>query len=93
MPGRFELIEKLTPEILDQKDAVKRATLSNICLSDFYILHGALLRAEAGITVWHELAGIVEPVGSEGAKVNPGDRAVVNVETFCGEDSTASSDI
>lgn len=84
-PGRFELIEKLKPEILNPKDAVVRVTLSSICSSDLHILHGAVPQAEVGITVGHELVGVVEAVGSDVSKVKPGDRVAVNVETFCGE--------
>ena len=42
-------------------------------------------QAEIGITVGHELVGIVEAIGSEVSKVKPGDSVAVNVETFCGE--------
>ncbi len=84
-PGRFELIEKPKPEIIDPKDAVVRVTLSSICSSDFHILHGTVPQAEVGITVGHELVGVVEAVGSAVTKVKPGDRVAVNVETFCGE--------
>ena len=83
--GRFELIEKPKPEIIDPKDAVVRVTLSSICSSDLHILHGAVPQAEVGITVGHELVGIVEAVGSAVSKVKPDDRVAVNVETFCGE--------
>ena len=83
--GRFELIEKPKPEILDPMDAVVRVTLSSICSSDLHILHGAVPLAEVGTTVGHELVGIVESVGSEVTKVKPGNRVAVNVETFCGE--------
>lgn len=84
-PGRFELIEKPKPEILDRKDAVVRVTLSSICSSDLHILHGVVPQAEVGIIVGHELVGVVEAVGSAVTKVKPGDRVAVNVETFCGE--------
>lgn len=84
-PERFELIEKPKPEVLDPKGAVVRVTLSSICSSDLHILHGAVPQAEVGITVGHELVGVVEDVGSEVTKVKPGDRVAVNVETFCGE--------
>lgn len=83
--GRFELNEKPMPEVNDPKDAVVRVTLSSICSSDLHILHGAVPQAETGITVGHEMVGIVEAVGSEVFKVKPGDRVAVNVETFCGE--------
>ena len=84
-PGRFQLIEKPEPEVLNPKDAVVRVTISSICSSDLHILHGAVPQAEVGITVGHELVGVVEAVGSEVTKVKPGDRVAVNVETFCGE--------
>ena len=84
-PGRFELIEKPKPEILDPNDAVVRVTLSSICSSDLHILHGAVPLAEIGITVGHEFVGVVESVGSEVTKVKPDDRVAVNVETFCGK--------
>lgn len=83
--GRFELIEKPKPGILDPKDAVVKVTLSSICSSDLHILHGAVPQAEVGITVGHELVGVVEAAGSEVTKVKPGDRVAVNVETFCGK--------
>ena len=84
-PGRFELIVKPKPEILNPKDAVVRVTLSSICSSDLHILHGAVPQAEVGITVGHELVGVVESVGSEVTKVKRGERVAANVETFCGE--------
>ena len=42
-------------------------------------------RQVPGITVGHEMVGIVESVGSKVTHVKPGDRVTVNVETFCGE--------
>lgn len=84
-PGRFELIEKPKPVILDTKDAVVKVTLSSICSSDLHILHGAVPQAEVGNIVGHELVGVIESVGSEVTKVKPGDRVAVNVETFCGD--------
>lgn len=60
-------------------------TLASICSSDIHIKHGAVPRAVPGITVGHEMVGIVEEVGSQVTKVKPGDRVTVNVETFCGK--------
>ena len=79
--GKFELLEKQRPQIKDSRDAIVRVTLSSICTSDLHIKHGSVPRALPGITVGHEMVGIVEDVGS----VKPGDRVTVNVETFCGE--------
>ena len=83
--GCFELQEKPRPELQDPKDAIVRVTLASICSSDLHIKHGSVPRAVPGITVGHEIVGVVEQVGSEVKTVSPGDRVTVNVETFCGE--------
>ena len=83
--GRFELLEKEKPELQDDRDAIVKVTLSSICTSDLHIKHGSVPRAVPGITVGHEMVGIVESVGSSVKKVKPGDRVTVNVETFCGQ--------
>ena len=83
--GHFELLDKQKPELQDPKDAIVRVTLSSICSSDLHIKHGSVPRAVPGITVGHEMVGIVEQVGAEVKKIRPGDRVTVNVETFCGE--------
>ena len=79
--GRFELREKPKPEILDSRDAIVRVTLSSICTSDLHIKHGSVPRAVPGITVGHEMVGVVEEVGDGVVSVKPGDRVAVNVET------------
>ena len=84
-PGRFELIEKPRPVLLDAKDAIVRVTLGSICTSDLHIKHGSVPRAVPGITVGHEMVGVVEETGSGVSSVKAGDRVAVNVETFCGE--------
>ena len=83
--GKFELIDKPKPELQDPRDAIVRITLGSICTSDLHIKHGSVLRAVSGITVGHEMVGVVEEVGSEVRNVKAGDRVTVNVETFCGE--------
>ena len=84
-PGKFELREKPKPVLLDERDAIVRVTLASICTSDLHIKHGSVPRAVPGITVGHEMVGIVEQVGPKVTTVRPGDRVTVNVETFCGE--------
>lgn len=83
--GKFELTEKPVPELQDARDAIIRVTLSSICTSDLHIKHGSVPRAVPGITVGHEMVGIVEKTGNAVTRVKPGDRVTVNVETFCGE--------
>lgn len=83
--GQFALCEKPKPQLKDNRDALVRVTLGSICTSDLHIKHGSVPRAVPGITVGHEMVGIVEEVGPNVVSVKPGDRVTVNVETFCGD--------
>ena len=83
--GKFELQDKPKPVLLHDRDAIVRVTLSSICTSDLHIKHGSVPRAVPGITVGHEMVGVVEEVGAAVTNVKTGDRVTVDVETFCGE--------
>ena len=83
--GKFELREKPKPVLQNDTDAIVRVTLASICTSDLHIKHGSVPRAVPGVTVGHEMVGVVEEVGGAVAAVRPGDRVTVNVETFCGD--------
>ena len=84
-PGKFALVDKKKPELQESTDAIVRVTLGSICTSDLHIKHGSVPKAVPGITVGHEMVGVVEQIGSDVKGVKPGDRVTVNVETFCGE--------
>ena len=83
--GHFALQEKPKPTLQNDRDAIVRVTLASICSSDLHIKHGSVPRAVPGITVGHEMVGVVEEVGPAVTTVKAGDRVTVNVETFCGE--------
>lgn len=83
--GKFALLDKPKPTLQNSRDAIVRVTMSSICTSDLHIKHGSVPRAVPGITVGHEMVGVVEQVGSGVHSVRPGDRVTVNVETFCGQ--------
>ena len=83
--GRFELIDKPKPMIQEPTDTIVRVTMSSICTSDLHIKHGSVPRAVPGITVGHEMVGVVEELGSDVQGFCKDDRVTVNVETFCGE--------
>ena len=83
-PGRFELLDKPKPTLLHDRDAIVRVTLGSICTSDLHIKHSSVPRAVPGVTVGHEMVGVVTEVGAAVTAVQPGDRVAVNVETFCG---------
>lgn len=82
--GKFELTGKPKPTLVEDGDAIVKVTLSSICTSDLHIKRGSVPRAVPGITVGHEMVGVVEQVGPSVTTVKPGDRVTVNVETFCG---------
>lgn len=83
--GKFALTDKPRPKLQQPGDAIVRVTMSSICTSDLHIKHGSVPRAVPGITLGHEMVGIVEEVGEQVTAVHPGDRVTVNVETYCGE--------
>ena len=60
---KFVLKEKEKPTLQSEDDAIVRVTLASICSSDLHIKHGAVPRAVPGITVGHEMVGIVEETG------------------------------
>ena len=75
--GTFALMEKPKPVLQHERDAIVKVTLASICSSDLHIKHGSVPRAVPGITVGHEMVGIVEEVGSAVTNVKPGDRVTV----------------
>lgn len=83
--GELRLADKPMPQVKGPGDAIVRVTLASICTSDLHIKHGSVPRAVPGVTIGHELVGVVEAVGSGVTKVKPGERVTVNVETYCGE--------
>lgn len=70
--GKFELVEKEKPIIIHERDAIVKVTLASICSSDIHIKHGSVPRAVPGITVGHEMVGIVESVGAKVTHVKTG---------------------
>ena len=72
--GKFEFTDKPKPEIIDSSDAIVRVTMSSICSSDLHIKHGSVPRAVPGITVGHEMVGIVEKIGADVKNFKVGDR-------------------
>lgn len=69
--GTFALMEKPRPVVQDARDAVVRVSLASICTSDLHILHGSVPRAVPGITVGHEMVGVVEEVAMPSGGCGP----------------------
>ena len=83
--GKLGFLDKPVPTLQQPTDAIVRVTLSAICSSDLHICHGAVPKAVPGVTLGHELVGVVEEAGEAVTGFKPGDRVAVNCETFCGE--------
>lgn len=83
--GKLGWADKPEPKITDARDAIVRVTMSSICTSDLHIKGGFVPRAKLGVTLGHELVGVVEQTGRSISGLRAGDRVAVNVETFCGE--------
>lgn len=47
--GKFALLDKPAPRILDSRDAIVRVTLGSIDTSDLHVKHGSVPRAVPGI--------------------------------------------
>ena len=56
--GKFALVDKPKPALMEPTDAIVRVTMSSICSSDLHIKHGSVPRAVPGITVGHEMVGV-----------------------------------
>ena len=63
--GKLALVEKTKPTLMESTDAIVRVTMSSICTSDLHIKHGSVPCAVPGITVGHEMVGVVEDVGAD----------------------------
>ena len=83
-PGdiRVEDVEK--PALRAPTDALVRVTHTAICGSDLWFYNGDSDR-EAGSRVGHEPMGIVEAVGDEVRRVEPGDRVFAPFVISCGQ--------
>ena len=54
------MVEKPKSTLIKPTDAIVKVTLGSICTSDLHIKHGSVPHAVPGITLAHEIVGIVE---------------------------------
>jgi alcohol dehydrogenase len=83
-PGDIAIEEVPDPEIEAPTDAVIRVTHTAVCGSDLWFYRGQSDR-EVGSRVGHEPMGIVEAVGEDVRRVEPGDRVLAPFVVSCGE--------
>ena len=82
-PGEIRIEDVPKPELQTPTDALVRVTHTAICGSDLWFYSGASDR-EAGSRVGHEPMGIVEAVGEDVRRVEPGDRVFAPFLVSCG---------
>ena len=81
--GDFRLEDVPKPSISGSGDVLVRVTLGAICGSDLHIYNGHT-PMNPGAVIGHEFVGVVEEVGPEVRRFQPGDRVVASFFTSCG---------
>jgi len=84
-PGDVRLAEVEKPRIACPTDVVVRVKAAGICGSDIHIAHGTNPYATYPRILGHEVAGVVEEIGSGVTTLKPGDRVVLEPIVYCGE--------
>jgi len=72
------------PVLQHPQDLILRVTATAICGSDLHLFRGKVPGVEAGDILGHEFMGVVEEVGADVTKVQPGDRVVIPFVIACG---------
>ena len=80
----WKLEEIPTPTIGDD-DVLVKVKATGICGSDLHYKHGRMKPGKIPITPGHEVAGVVEEIGSRVKNVNVGDRICVHYIISCGD--------
>lgn len=83
-PYHIQMEEREKPEY-GPREVLVRMKASGICGSDIHFYDGSHPYANYPQIFGHELSGIVDKVGSEVTKIQPGDRVVIEPGIPCGE--------
>jgi threonine dehydrogenase-like Zn-dependent dehydrogenase len=84
-PRRVRIDKKPMPEILHPEDAIVRVLRSCICGSDLHLYNGSVPDTRVGMTLGHEVVGMVEEVGPNVKNLNVGDRVLIPFNIACGK--------
>lgn len=89
-PGHFETFWVEKPEIVNDTDVLFRVTSVGMCGTDVSLYEWSETVAKEyhptlPLVLGHEMAGVVEDVGSAVSRFKPGDFITVNEHIFCGE--------
>jgi 2-desacetyl-2-hydroxyethyl bacteriochlorophyllide A dehydrogenase len=69
---------------IGERDVLVRVKAAGICHSDAHYRSGVSPAGPLPLTLGHEVAGVVEKVGSQVANVKPGDRVCLHYLVTCG---------
>lgn len=77
------------PVLVEDRDVLVKVTGSTLCGSDLHLLHGSIIQLQKGDILGHEFCGVIDSMGPEASKRNPGlkagDRVVCSFQIGCGE--------
>lgn len=82
--GKPLQIEDIEKPRLNSNDVLIRVKAAGMCYSDVHVLDG-IIAADPPVTLGHEIAGIVEEVGSSVGDYRKGDRVLVHFLSPCGK--------
>ena len=84
-PPQLSVVELPTP-LPGPGEALVRVAACGFCHHDRLVMAGTLRRGvSAGVVLGHEIAGVVEELGDEVSRVQPGDRVVSLLTSACGQ--------
>jgi 2-desacetyl-2-hydroxyethyl bacteriochlorophyllide A dehydrogenase len=84
-------MQEIPVPVPGERDVLVRVKAAGICHSDAHYRAGRSPVRPLPMTLGHEVAGVVESVGSAVTRVKPGDRVCLHYNITCGECSPCST--
>ena len=82
--GKVELVEMATDMSTQEDSVIIKVMFSGVCGSDLLLL-AKKMDAVDGVIPGHEIAGVIEKVGTKVTNLQPGDKVVVMPQGYCGK--------
>lgn len=83
-PHDVRMIDLPMPEITNPADVRIKVVVGGVCGSDIHVWHGTNIYAVYPLNLGHEIAGIVESIGTDVEDLAVGDRVVLEPFQCCG---------
>ncbi len=84
-PNQLEIVERPIPSIEQTTDVLVKVKAGGICGSDVHIYHGSSSVATYPRVIGHEIAGIIESIGTGVSGFELGDHVVMDPVMNCGQ--------